>query len=78
MSILSFAILLGGKSLLRKALERTSYVEKQLGVSSNNQSLALYFSENEKSLSQIASFDAPFRLIVTLRKEVVKTHIRVL
>jgi len=65
MSVPSFVVLLRGKYLLRKVLERTSHVVNKLGSSFCNQSLALSFNEKEKSRSLIASVDTPFNLIVS-------------
>ena len=63
--VLSFAVLPGGKYLLRKALESISQVVNELGSSLYNQSLALSLSEKGKSRSLIASLDAPLILKVS-------------
>jgi len=63
-SALSFAVLPGGKYLLRKALESVSQVVKALGSAFCSQSLALSVSEKGKSCSLIASLDAPLILMV--------------
>jgi len=65
MSVLSLAVLPGGKYLLRNALESTSQVVNKLGSSFCSQSLALSRSEKGKSRRRIASVDTPFSLMVS-------------
>ena len=59
-SVLDFAVLPGGKYLLRKALERIAQVVNESGSSFYSQSLALSLNEKGKSHSLIASVDTPF------------------
>jgi len=65
MSVLSLAVLPGGKYLLSKAFERASQVMNELGSSFCGQSLALFLSENMMSLSRIASVVTSLSLIVS-------------
>ena len=65
MSVLSFAVLVCGKYLLRKALERTPQVVNELGSSFCSQLLALSFSEKGNMHSRMASMDTPLSLIVS-------------
>ena len=79
MSVLSLAVLPGGKYLLRKAFERAAQVLNELGSSFCSQSLALSLSENGKSLSRIALVVTPVEFDgVTLRKEFAKVHVGVI
>ena len=64
-SALSFAVLPGGKYLLRKALESVSPVVKALGSAFYSQSLTLSLSKKGKSRNLIASLDAPSILMVS-------------
>ena len=48
-----------------KALERTFQVVNELGFSFCSQSLALYFNERGKNLSQMALVDTPLSLMVS-------------
>jgi len=65
MSVLNLAVLLGGKYLLRKVLERASQVVNELGSSFCSQSLALSLSEKGKNHRRMASADTPLSLIVS-------------
>jgi len=64
-STLNFEVLLGGKYLLKKALERASHVPKEFGSSCCSQLLALSFNEKMKGLSSIAYGDTPLSLMVS-------------
>jgi len=63
-SVLNYAVLLGGKYLSRNVLERITQVVNELGSSFCNQSLILSFNEKGKGLNLIASVDTPFNLMV--------------
>ena len=64
-SVLSLTVSLGGKYLLRNALERPSQVVVEFGSSFCSQSLALSLSEKGKSRSRIASIDTLLILMVS-------------
>jgi len=57
MSALDFTVLPNGNYLLRKALESSFQVVKELVSSFNTQSLALSFDKKEKSLNLTALVD---------------------
>ena len=65
MSALNLAVLLGGKYLLKNAVDRASQVVKELGSSLRSQSLALSVNEKGKSRSLMASAGTPLSLIVS-------------
>jgi len=64
-SALNLAVLPGGKSLLRKALDKASQVVNELGSLLRSQSLALSVNKKGKSLSLITSAETPLHLIVS-------------